>query len=173
MSTDTNNTISSRFLLLRPESLATDLQDELKGAFGTLGAHRIRQHVGRVLGTEDARVHAEQKEQLFRLLPDYFKTIGWGSIEITEEDLEEDNLRLVFKVADSFEANAVLSRGLRHTEEACVMCAGYVGGWLQASFEEAVRVEEVSCRAKGDQDCVFVAASPARELQDNQSRPRN
>ena len=40
------------------------------------------------------------------------------------------------------------------------MNAGYSSGWCQVSFGVDLKAEELTCRAKGDDQCVFVMAHP-------------
>ena len=42
----------------------------------------------------------------------------------------------------------------------CLMNAGYSAGWCEVSFGIDLKAEELTCRAKGDERCVFVMAHP-------------
>lgn len=40
------------------------------------------------------------------------------------------------------------------------MNAGYSAGWCQVSFGIELKAEEITCRAQGDDRCVFIMAHP-------------
>jgi son of sevenless-like protein len=42
------------------------------------------------------------------------------------------------------------------------MNAGYSSGWCQVAFGIELVAKEISCRAKGDEKCIFVMGHPSR-----------
>ncbi|MCE7895047.1 MAG: hypothetical protein DYH12_35965 [Sorangiineae bacterium PRO1] len=62
---------------------------------------------------------------------------------------------------------------MRSKSPECLMNAGYSAGWCQVSYGVELRAEELLCRARGDDRCFFVMATPGRMprvLRDYQQR---
>ena len=157
----------TRYLLVRTDSLSIELQEELRKTFGEVGAQQIRYKLARACGIRDARLFAERlgvedPEMKLALGPVHFAHVGWASVNIYPESRPQPNEEyfLVYDHPFSFEAEAYLRNHLQTADPVCFMNAGYSAGWCQESFGVELRAEEVTCRARGDDKCVFVMAHP-------------
>ncbi len=157
----------TRYLLVRTDSLSIELQEELRKTFGEVGAQQIRYKLARACGIRDARLFAERlgvkdPEMKLALGPVHFAHVGWASVNIYPESRPQPNedYFLVYDHPFSFEAEAYLRNHLHSSDPVCFMNAGYSAGWCQESFGVELRAEEVTCRARGDEKCVFVMAHP-------------
>lgn len=156
-----------RYLLMRTDSLSLELQEELRKTFGEAGAQQIRYKLGRACGMRDARLFAERlavEDPTMRLAlgPVHFAHVGWANVDIYPESAPQPNEEyfLVYDHPYSFEADAYLRNDVSSRSSVCFMNAGYSAGWCQVSFGVELKAEEVTCRARGDEKCVFVMAHP-------------
>jgi hypothetical protein len=60
----------------------------------------------------------------------------------------------------SFEADSWLKTGTPVDFPVCIMTSGYSSGWCEESFGIPLTAVEVTCRAKGDEQCTFIMAPP-------------
>jgi son of sevenless-like protein len=158
-----------RYLLMRTESLAIELQEELRKTFGDAGARQIRYKLARALGMRDARMFherlkVEQAEMKLALGPVHFAHVGWASVDIFPESAPQPNedYFLVYDHPYSFEAASYLENDIASDHPVCHMNAGYSAGWCEVSFGVELKAEEITCRAKGDDKCIFVMAHPSK-----------
>lgn len=156
-----------RYLLMRTDSLALELHDELKKAFGEAGARQIRYKLARACGTRDARLYhqrlgVEDPTMKLALGPVHFAHVGWARVRILPESAPstDESYFLVYEHPFSFEAEAFIESGVKSAQPVCLMNAGYSAGWCQVSFDVELRADELECRAKGDSRCLFVMAHP-------------
>jgi predicted hydrocarbon binding protein len=77
----------------------------------------------------------------------------WGRIDFTGFHLDESRGRIV--VADSFEAKARTGDVV-----VCHFLKGYLTGFLSGLSSQTLVIEETTCAARGDANCVF-DVSPA------------
>ena len=157
-----------RYLLMRTESLAIELQEELRKTFGDAGSRQIRYKLARALGMRDARMFherlgVEQAEMKLALGPVHFAHVGWASVDIFPESTPQPNedYFLAYDHPYSFEAASYLENGIESDHPVCHMNAGYSAGWCEVSFGVELKAEEITCRAKGDEKCIFVMAHPS------------
>jgi len=156
-----------RYLLMRAESLAIELQEELRKTFGEAGARQIRYKLAKAAGIRDARMfherlEVEEPEMKLALGPVHFAHVGWAFVDIFPESAPQPNedYFLAYDHPFSFEAQSYLDNDLKSDHPVCHMNAGYSCGWCEVSFGIELKAEEISCRAKGDDRCVFVMAHP-------------
>jgi predicted hydrocarbon binding protein len=160
-----------RYLLVRTESLSFELHEELRKSFGDAGARQIRYKLARALGIRDARMFHKRlgvTEPAMKLAlgPVHFAHVGWAFVDIYPESrpVPDDSYFLAYSHPYSFEADAYIENGSRCKHAACFMNAGYSSGWCEVSFGLELAAEEITCRAMGHEQCVFVMAPP-RKLQ--------
>ncbi len=153
-----------RYMLMRTDSMSIELQEELRKSFGEAGARQIRYKLGKACGLQDAKLFAELlqvEDPALRIAlgPVHFAHVGWASEEFLEGVPEmSENYFAAYDHPYSFEAAAYIDRGLVSKHPVCHMTAGYGCGWCQATFGVDLTVEELTCRAKGDQQCLFALA---------------
>lgn len=156
-----------RYVLMRTDSLSLELQEELRKTFGEAGAQQIRYKLGRAGGMRDARLFADRlgvEDPIMRLAlgPVHFAHVGWASVNIYPESAPQPNedYFLAYDHPYSFEADAYLRNEVASHSPVCFMNAGYSAGWCQVAFGVELKAEELTCRARGDERCVFVMAHP-------------
>lgn len=156
-----------RYLLMRTESLAIELHAELKKTFGEAGARQIRYKIAKACGVRDAEMFArrlgvEDPAMKLALGPVHFAHVGWANVELFEECAPQPNEEFFLAYAHpfSFEAQAYIDEGIATSRPVCDMNAGYSSGWCQSSFGMELKAEELTCRARGDDQCTFVMAHP-------------
>ena len=156
-----------RYLLMRTDSLAIELHEELRKTFGDAGARQIRYKLARACGMRDAKMFIERLKvtdpaMALALGPVHFAHVGWAFVDIFPESTPQPNedYFLVYDHPFSFEAAAYLSNGIKTDQPVCQMNAGYSSGWCEIAFGVELKGEEITCRAKGDEKCIFVQAHP-------------
>lgn len=156
-----------RYLLMRAESLSFELHDELRKTFGDVGARQIRYKIARALGIRDARMfHKRLKvsdpNMKLALGPVHFAHVGWAFVDIFPESrpATDDSYFLTYSHPYSFEADSYLDQGVKSKHPVCYMNAGYSSGWCEVSYGIELKAEEITCRATGHEQCVFVMAPP-------------
>jgi len=167
-----------RYVLVRAASLSVEffgLVRELYGA-GRLAeadefARNILFDLAHAIGRKDAKsFHAKMglTDPLAKLSagPVHFSHAGWAFVRILPESRPspDDDFFIVYEHPYSFESHAWLAAGPREGEAfpVCIMNAGYSSGWCQESFGVELVAAEVRCRARGDDACRFVMATPHR-----------
>jgi son of sevenless-like protein len=156
-----------RYMLMRTDSMAIELQEELRKTFGEAGARQIRYKLAKACGMQDAKLFAkrlgiEDPSMRLALGPVHFAHVGWANVDIFEESAPQPNedYFLAYDHPFSFEAASYLDNGIATNHPVCHMNAGYSTGWCQVSFGVDLKAEELTCRAKGDPQCIFVMAHP-------------
>lgn len=156
-----------RYLLMRTDSLAIELQEELRKTFGEAGARQIRYKLARSCGMRDAKMFHERlgvtdPTMKLALGPVHFAHVGWAFVDIFPESAPQPNEEyfLAYSHPYSFESDSYLANKLTSTTPVCHMNAGYSSGWCQVSFGIELKAEELTCRAKGDEKCIFAMAHP-------------
>lgn len=155
----------TRYLLMRAESLGIELHDELRKAFGDAGARQIRYRLAKALGSRDAKMYHERlsvtdPDMKLALGPVHFAFVGWAFVDIFAESKPQPN-EDYFLICDhsySFDADAYLENKIHTEHPLCHMNAGYSCGWCEVSYGVELKVEEIACRARGDDKCVLVMA---------------
>jgi son of sevenless-like protein len=157
----------ARYVLMRAESLSFELHEELRKTFGDAGARQIRYKLARALGIRDAkmfhkRLQVEDPNMKLALGPVHFAHVGWAFVDIFPESrpATDDSYFLAYTHPYSFEADSYLEQGLTSKHPTCYMNAGYSSGWCEVSYGVELKAEEITCRAMGHPQCVFVMAPP-------------
>jgi predicted hydrocarbon binding protein len=170
-----------RYMLMRTDSMSIELQEELRKTFGETGARQIRYKLGKACGIRDAKLFAERlkvEDPAMRLAlgPVHFAHVGWANVDIFDESAPQPNedYFLVYDHPYSFEAASYVDNDIVSDHPVCHMNAGYSTGWCQVSFGIDLKAEELTCRAKGDDQCIFVMAHPRNfeRLRDEFARAR-
>lgn len=159
-----------RYTLCYSASLAFHLQQEYRERFGH-AARYLLYRFGFTMGREDChRITSElcKDEEAgvrFALGPVFFAFCGMGNVEFLPQSnpAPDDSLLLVYKHHNSFEAEAYLERNALSDEPVCLINCGYSAGWCSSSFGLELSAEELTCKVRGDDECIFVMA-PSRLL---------
>ncbi|MBW2533186.1 MAG: XylR N-terminal domain-containing protein [Deltaproteobacteria bacterium] len=156
-----------RYLLMRTDSLAIELQEELRKTFGEQGARQIRYKLAKACGIRDAKLFHERlkvtdPDMKLALGPVHFAHVGWAFVDIFPESAPQPNedYFLVYDHPYSFEAASYMENDIRTTHPVCHMNAGYSAGWCQVSYGVELKAEEICCRAAGADKCIFAMAHP-------------
>lgn len=156
-----------RYMLMRTTSMSIELQNELAKTFGDVGADQIRYRLARACGMTDAKMFHERlgvtdPTMKLALGPVHFAHVGWAFVDIFAESAPspDEDYYLVYDHPFSFEAAAYVDNNNKANRTVCHMNAGYSAGWCEVSFGIDLKAEEISCRAKGDDKCLFVMAHP-------------
>lgn len=156
-----------RYMLMRTDSMSIELHAELSKTFGEAGARQIRYKLAKACGMQDAKLFAQRlgiEDPAMRLAlgPVHFAHVGWANVDIFEESAPQPNedYFLAYDHPYSFEAASYIDNGIVSEHPVCHMNAGYSTGWCQVSFGVDLKAEELTCRAKGDAQCIFVMAHP-------------
>jgi two-component sensor histidine kinase len=94
--------------------------------------------------------------------PVHFAYTGWAFVDILPESnpTPDDNYYLKFHHPYSFEADSWINKGEVSKYPICSMNAGYSSGWCEESYGIELTAVEISCKAKGDENCTFIMAPP-------------
>lgn len=158
-----------RYLLVRAASMSIQFREELLAIYGLRTANQIIYNFGRACGVQDAMMfHARLglTEPALKLAagPVHFAHVGWAHVDIFPESAPapSENYLLVYAHPSSFEADAYIKTQTKTEDPVCFMNAGYSAGWCEISFGIELAAKEITCRARGDAQCVFVMAPPKK-----------
>ncbi|MFN3918170.1 MAG: histidine kinase dimerization/phosphoacceptor domain -containing protein [Flavobacteriales bacterium] len=123
--------------------------------------------IGHLLGMEDAKkIHKKMKlktpiEKL-SVGPLHFAYSGWAFVDIHTESAPtpDENFFLKYSHPYSFEADSWIKQRKKAKKSVCIMSAAYSSGWCEESFGLPLTAVEITCKAKGDDNCTFIMASP-------------
>ena len=163
-----------RYVLLRASSLSVDFLNKIKNLYADKGeeeAYTIGRKflfdIAHVLGIEDAKNFHEKmnlNDPVSKLSagPVHFAYSGWAFVDILPESnpSPDDNFFLKYHHPFSFEADSWINKKEKSPFPVCIMNSGYSSGWCEESFGIPLTAVEVSCRAKGDDQCTFIMAPP-------------
>jgi predicted hydrocarbon binding protein len=157
-----------RYVLARAVTFSVQFKEILEQEYGRLAAEKIAYKLGRAAGTKDAeffmnKLRLEKGAQALSAGPVHFAYVGWASVEIFPESAPttDENYFLIYDHPYSFEAHSFISEGVAVDRPVCHMNAGYSSGWCEVAFGVPLVAKEISCRAKGDDKCIFVMAHPS------------
>jgi PAS domain S-box-containing protein len=124
---------------------------------------------GHLIGKQDAkRFHQDMKldNPLSKLAagPVHFAYAGWAFVEILPESKPQANEDFFLKYNHpySFEADSWIRNKKVSDKPVCVMNSAYSSGWCEESFGIPLTAVEITCRAKGDDNCCFIMAHPSK-----------
>lgn len=163
-----------RYVLVRASSLSYEFFTQITQLYANKGkdeAFNIGRNflfdIGHVLGMEDAkRFHdiMDLKDPVQKLSagPVHFAYAGWAYVDILPESKPspDDNYYLKYHHPYSFEADSWIRSGEKSEHPVCIMNAAYSSGWCEESFGIPLTAVEISCKAKGDDNCTFIMAPP-------------
>jgi len=163
-----------RYVLIRASALSHDFFKAIKQLYRDEGeneAFHIGQNflfdIGHVIGIEDARqfhTKMDLKDPIEKLAagPVHFAYSGWAFVDIDPESrpTPDENYYLKYSHPYSFEADSWINKRQKSDKPVCIMNAAYSSGWCEESFGIELTAVEISCRAKGDENCTFIMAPP-------------
>ena len=121
----------------------------------------------KVIGKKDAvafhdRLDLKSAIEKLSAGPIHFAYTGWANVEIFPDSrpVADDDFVLKFQHHNSFEAQSWLKAGKKSEIPVCTMNCGYSAGWCEESFGIPLTTVEVTCEAKGDNECSFIMAPP-------------
>lgn len=158
-----------RYVLARAVTFSVQLKEILEREYGRLAAEKIAYNLGRAAGTKDAeffmnRLNLDKGPAALSAGPVHFAHVGWAYVDIFPESRPstDEDYYLIYDHPYSFEAHSFLQERIRVDRPVCHMNAGYSSGWCQVAFGVDLVAKEISCRARGDEKCLFVMAHPSK-----------
>jgi two-component sensor histidine kinase/predicted hydrocarbon binding protein len=163
-----------RYVLVRASALSLEFLEGIMSYYSERGekeslsiGKNILFDLAHLIGVEDAKnfQHLMQLKDPLEMLaagPVHFAYTGWAQVKIKPGSIPtpDQNFVLHYSHPFSFEADSWIKAGKKATEPVCVMNSGYSSGWCEHSFGIKLTAVELSCRAKGDKECIFVMAPP-------------
>jgi predicted hydrocarbon binding protein len=158
-----------RYILARATTFSIQLKVILEKEYGRLAAEKIAYNLGRAAGTQDAeffidKLGLEKGPAALSAGPVHFAFAGWAFVDIFPESKPtmDNDYFLIYDHPYSFEANSYMAQNKTMERPVCHMNAGYSSGWCQVAFGVDLTSKEISCRAMGDDKCIFVMAHPGK-----------
>lgn len=165
-----------RYVLVRASTLSKDFLDTVQKLYADRGAaeafaigKNFLFDISHVIGMNDARnFHAKMNltDPIAKLSagPVHFAYSGWAFVDILPESnpTPDDDYFLIYNHPYSFEADSWKRAGKKADVPVCIMNTGYSSGWCEESFGIPLTAVEVTCRAKGDEECTFIMSPPHR-----------
>jgi len=142
-----------RYLLIRPETLA-GLQKSMEKASGKQAKKIIFQggfEGGYLSAKKYKEIHKFSHKEILDFMVAMGSQIGWGSFELNQYDPVERSLKITVEDSPFAEAYGKSSKGV------CHLIRGVVSGTASVVFGQDCVASEISCFAKGDRCCVFIA----------------
>ncbi|RYY70213.1 MAG: response regulator [Chitinophagaceae bacterium] len=165
-----------RYVLVRASALSIDFLSTIQNLYGDRGeteAMAIGKNflfdIAHVIGMNDAKNFHEKMnltDPISKLSAGtvHFAYSGWAYVDIVGESnpSPDENFYLIYHHPYSFEADSWKRAGKLSNTPVCIMNAGYSSGWCEESFNLPLTAVEVSCRAKGDDQCTFIMSPPEK-----------
>lgn len=163
-----------RYILVRASSLSVDFFKNIQDLYTEKTeneafniASNFLFDIGHLIGIQDAKVFHEKMNLLDPISklaagPVHFAYSGWAFVDILKESnpSADENFFLKYNHPYSFEADSWIKSGKKSKEAVCSMNAAYSSGWCSESFGIPLTAVEITCRAKGDENCTFIMAHP-------------
>ncbi|MCP5467649.1 MAG: response regulator [Deltaproteobacteria bacterium] len=163
-----------RYLLIRASALSFDFLKTFQDLYADRGneeAFRIGRNflfdIAHVIGMQDAKSFIQKMNvtdpiQKLSAGPVHFAFSGWAFVNISAEShpSPDENFYLKYTHPYSFEAASWIESMQKSDTPVCIMNCGYSSGWCEESFGIPLTAVEVSCRARGDEECSFIMAPP-------------
>ncbi|MDR3491878.1 MAG: diguanylate cyclase [Gammaproteobacteria bacterium] len=164
-----------RYLLVRAASLSYDFYNCIMGIYRDKEKHeatnvtrQLLYDISHAIGKEDAKYFSKTlnlKNPIEKLSagPVHFAYTGWAFVDILPESnpSQDESFVLIYEHPYSFESASWISAGKKSDVPICIMNAGYSSGWCEESFGIPLVATEITCKAKGDEACLFVMAHPS------------
>lgn len=172
-----------RYVLVRASALSVDFLTTIQRLYSDRGekeAMAIGKNflfdISHVIGINDAKNFQSKmnlKDPIEKLSagPVHFAYSGWAYVDILPESnpSPDDNYYLIYNHPFSFEADSWIRSGKKSDTAVCIMNSGYSSGWCEQSFGIPLTAVEVTCKAKGDENCTFIM-SPPHKIQEHVER---
>lgn len=163
-----------RYVLLRASSLSVDFLQAIRNLYADRPKEEAIEigrnflfDIAHLLGMEDAKnFHRKMKlkDPLSKLSagPVHFAYTGWAFVDILPESnpTPDEHYYLKYHHPYSFEADTWIKENKQSDRPVCIMNAGYSSGWCEQSYGIPLTAVEISCKAKGDDNCTFIMAPP-------------
>jgi two-component sensor histidine kinase/predicted hydrocarbon binding protein len=163
-----------RYVLVRASALSFEFLEGIMSYYSERGekeslsiGKNILFDLAHLIGVEDAKnfqqlMQLKDPLEMLAAGPVHFAYTGWAQVKIKPGSIPtpDQNFVLHYSHPFSFEADSWIKAGKKATEPVCVMNSGYSSGWCEHSFGIKLTAVELSCRAKGDKECIFVMAPP-------------
>lgn len=153
-----------RYVMYRGDSMAVALRKQLEKVLGASTPTIIYQF-GKACGSADARymfgkLGVEDPALRLALGPVSFAMGGYAKVKILPQSkpAPDDSFILVYDHPNSYEAQAFINAGIETDKPVDHMNAGYSAGWCGEAFGLKLEAKEIRCRARGDDQCLFVMA---------------
>ena len=161
-----------RYVLVRSSSMRMGITEtladilDLDGVMNNPYSIKLTYRFGKSLGKQDARkfhisMGLDNPIEKLSTGPIHFAFTGWAKVNIKEESnpTPDENFYLEYTHPKSFEADTyAVSKGRDSKIPVCVLNAGYSAGWCSESFGIDLDAREITCKAKGDNECLFIMA---------------
>jgi two-component sensor histidine kinase/predicted hydrocarbon binding protein len=163
-----------RYVLFRSASMSYEFLNFIKERYAdrpekeaiSIGNNFLYDNA-KVIGKKDAvafhdRLDLKSAIEKLSAGPIHFAYTGWANVEIFPDSrpVADDDFVLKFQHHNSFEAQSWLKAGKKSEIPVCTMNCGYSAGWCEESFGIPLTTVEVTCEAKGDNECSFIMAPP-------------
>ena len=163
-----------RYILVRASALSIDFLSTIQKLYADRGEKEAL-YIGKnflfdishVIGMNDAKNFSTKMNLVDPLAklsagPVHFAYAGWAYVDILPESnpTMDENYYLIYHHPFSFEADSWIRSGKKSELPVCSMNAGYSSGWCEESFGIPLTAVEVTCKAKGDENCTFIMSPP-------------
>jgi CheY-like chemotaxis protein/nitrogen-specific signal transduction histidine kinase len=169
-----------RYVLVRASALSNDFLNTIQQLYSDRGQQEAMSigknflfDIAHVIGINDAKNFHQKmnlQDPIAKLSagPVHFAYSGWAFVDILPESSPspDDNYYLIYHHPFSFEADSWMRSGKKSETPVCVMNSGYSSGWCEESFGMPLTAVEVTCKAKGDENCTFIM-SPPHKIQEH------
>lgn len=163
-----------RYLLVRASALSIEFLEGIMNYYRERGdkealsiGKNILFDLAHLIGVEDALNFSKlmgltDPIEMLSAGPVHFAYTGWAQVKILPDShpSPDKNFILHYSHPYSFEADSWLHAGKKSEYPVCVMNSGYSSGWCSHSFGIKLTSVEVTCPARGDEECTFIMAPP-------------
>ncbi len=163
-----------RYVLIRAKSISNNFHENIKELYCERSEEEVFEiassllfDIGHLIGSEDAKkFHKKMKleDPVSKLSagPVHFAYSGWAFVDILPESnpIPDHNFFLKYNHPYSFEADSWLKSGKKSAYPVCSMSAAYSSAWCSESYGIPLTAVEITCKAKGDEQCTFIMARP-------------
>ncbi len=165
-----------RYVLIRASSISNNFHENIKELYSEKSdeeafeiATSLLFDIGHLIGIQDAKKFHEKmelKDPISKLSagPVHFAYSGWAFVDILPESnpSPDENFFLKYNHPYSFEADSWIKSGKKSEYPVCTMNAAYSSAWCSESFGIPLTAVEITCKAKGDEKCTFIMATPEK-----------
>ena len=165
-----------RFVLIRAASLSVDFFDCILDLYQDIERNEAIRTTQELLFDVSHAIGMKDAEYFHKKLPFInpavvlkvgrvlFAHTGWVPINVFPDSnpTRDENFLLLFEHPSTFESHSWLKAGKKTDRPVCIMTSGYSSGLCEKLFGIPLVTTEITCRAKGDKSCLFIAAPPSR-----------